>query len=108
MAKVHRFIAKYIHILKWVPLVNGYLLLYYMIRVTFITRKTPKFSWVAKAIGIVVGVMIVVGAACYHVLPLIFTKQTAGELLDYLMPVVVTFVFVPTFIGLEAKTDTRE
>ena len=108
MGKIHEFISKHIRILKWIPWVNWYLQLYYMIRVTFITRKMPKFSWVAKAIGLVVGVVIVVSAACYYVLPLIFTKQTAGQLLDYLMPIVVTFVIVPTFIGLEVKTDTRE
>ena len=107
MKKVHEFISKHIHILKWIPWVNWYLLLYYMIRETFLIRKSPKFRWVAKAIGIVVCVVIVVGAACYHVLPLIFTKQTAGQLLDYLMPVVITFVVVPTFIDLCVKTDMQ-
>ena len=108
MGKIHEFISKHIHVLKWIPWVNRYLLLYYLIRETIIVRKTPKFSWVVKAIGLVVIVVIAAAAACSYVLPLIFTKQTAGQLLDFLMPLVITFVVTPTFISLCVKTDERE
>ena len=107
MAKVHTFIAKYIHILKWIPWVNWYLLLYYMIRVVFIKREMPKFSWAFKAIGITVGSAVLVAVVAY-LLSLVLTKTTSGQIIDILMPLMRDFVFVPTFIGMCVKTDEQQ
>ena len=65
MDKVHAFISRYIHILKWIPVINVYLL------------------------------------------AVVLSKETAAQALDYAMPLVGYFVFVPTFISLCVKTDER-
>ena len=106
MKKVHEFISKHIHILKWIPWVNWYLLLYYMIRLVFIKREMPKFSWAIKAIGITVGSAVLVAVVAY-LLSLVLTKSTSAQILDVLMPLMRDFVFVPTFISMCVKTDTQ-
>ena len=107
MGKVHAFIAKYTPILKWIPVVNGYLLLYYLFRMVFIKRQMPKFTWVLKAVGLVLLTAILAVIAAY-VLAMVLSKETAAQALDYAMPLVGYFVFVPTFIGLCVKADAQE
>lgn len=107
MKKVHEFISKHIRILKWIPWVNWYLLLYYMIRLVFIKREMPKFSWAIKAIGITVGSAVLVAVVAY-LLSLVLTETPSGQILDILMRLMRDFVFVPTFIGMCVKTDEQQ
>ena len=106
MGKIHEFISKHIHILKWIPWVNWYLLLYYLIRIVFIKKRMPRFTWVLKAIGIVFGTAICAAVAAY-LLSLVLSKGTAAQVLDYIMPLVGYFVFVPAFISICVKADEQ-
>ncbi len=107
MAKIHEFIAKHVHILKWIPWVNSLVLTYYLIRETIITRKSPRFLWVIKVMGISFGASLIAGFASQCVLPRVFTAMTGDQLLDILMPLVVFFVVTPALIDMCVKTDTQ-
>lgn len=107
MKKVHAFISQNIHILKWIPWVNWYLLLYYMFRMVFIKREMPKLIWAIKAIGITVGSAVLVVIVAY-LLSLVLTKTTSAQIIDILMPLMRDFVFVPNFIGMCVKTDEQQ
>lgn len=107
MAKIHEFITNHVRILKWIPWVNWYLLLYYMVRLVFIKREMPKFSWAIKAIGITLGSAVLVAIVAY-LLSLVLTKTTSAQIIDILMPLMRDFVFVPTFIGMCVKTDLEQ
>ena len=106
MGKIHEFISKHIHILKWIPWVNWYLLMYYMIRLVFFKREMPRFSWAIKAIGITVGSAALVAVVAY-LLSLVLTETPSGQILDILMRLMRDFVFVPAFIGMCVKTDMQ-
>ena len=107
MKRIHEFISKYIHILKWIPWVNWYLLTYYMVRLVFFKRGMPKFIWAIKAIGITVGSAVLLVVVAY-LLSLVLPNATSGQILDVLMGLMRDFVFVPTFIGMCVKTDRQE
>ena len=105
MVKIHEFISKHVRFLKWLPWVNSLVLTYYLIRETIITRKSPRFLWVIKVMGISAGAALAAAFVSQYVLPRVFTTMTGDQLLDRVMPVVVTFVVIPAFIGMLVKAD---
>lgn len=108
MAKIHEFITNHVRILKWIPWVSSLVLTYYLIRETIITRKSLRFLWVIKAMGISFGAALVAAFVSQYVLPRVFTAMTGDQLLDIVMPLVVTFVVIPAFIDMLVKTDLEQ
>ncbi|MBQ8555391.1 MAG: hypothetical protein IJ438_05885 [Clostridia bacterium] len=104
MAKIHAFIARHIRLLKWIPWINHHLLLYYLIRTTFITRRSVTFREAVTAMGISAGAAILT-AVISHYLPVLITTLSSNALRNMLMPLVITFIVVPAFISMLVKTD---
>lgn len=102
--QIHDFVKKYTRILKWIPRLNILVFLYWMFRMVFIRREMEPFGVVAGAMGISV-VAVIAGAALsqFVLSPLLGMAQ--DQLLDYVMPVIITFVVIPAFITAFAKHE---
>ena len=91
-------------LLRWIPLVNVALLANWMFRMVFIRREMEPFGVVAGAMGISVAAVIAGAALSQFVLsPLLGMAQ--DQLLDYVMPAIITFVVIPAFITAFAKPE---
>lgn len=102
--QIHDFVKKYTRILKWIPRLNVLLFLYWMFRMVFIRREMEPFGVVAGAMGISV-VAVIVGAVLSQVVLSPLFGMTQDQMLDYVMPAIITFVVIPAFITAVAKPE---
>ena len=102
--QIHDFVKKYTRILKWIPRLNVLLLMYWMFRMVFIRREMAPFGVVARAMGISVVAAIAGAVLSQYVLsPLL--GMTQDQLLDHVMPAIITVVVIPAFITAFAKPE---
>lgn len=102
--QIHDFVKKYTRILKWIPRLNVLLLMYWMFRMVFIRREMEPFGIVARAMGIS-AVAAIAGAVLSQVVLSPLFGMTQDQMLDYIMPAIITFVVIPAFITAFAKPE---
>ena len=102
--QIHDFVMKYTRIMKWIPRLNVLLFLYWMFRMVFIRREMEPFGVVAGAMGVSV-VAVIAGAVLSQVVLSPLLGMTQDQLLDYVMPAIITFVVIPAFITAFAKPE---
>lgn len=104
MAEIHAFVAKYTRIIKWIPRLNILLLMYWMFRMVFIRREMAPIVVAARAMGISVVAAIAGAVLSQYVLSPLF-GMSQDQMLDYVMPAIITFVVIPAFITAFARTE---
>ncbi len=104
MEQIHSFVKKYTRIMKWIPELNMILLTYWLFRTVFLRRDVP-FGAVIKAMVISVITALAGAALAHYVLLPLFNGMSQQQLLNYVMPVIGTFVMIPQFITALAKTE---
>lgn len=105
MAKIHGIVRKYTCILKWLPMVNIPLLLYWLFRTVFIRRQMPPFGACVKTVAISLAAAIAGALLAQYVLPALFTNVSQQHLTGSIMPLIAVFVIIPAFITLFSKAE---
>ena len=104
---MHDFVARYTRILKWIPIVNFYTLIYWGMRSAFVTHKRPAFGMVVKAIGMMFATLFLASGVIWLLLQL-KSSMTQEEAEGIIFPLWASFCFIPIFISLEVKAEERE
>jgi len=103
---MHDFMVRYTHILKWIPIVNFYTLVYWGMRSAFVTHTKPTFGMVMKTLGMIFATLFLASGVIWVLLQL-KSSMTQEEAKGIIFPLWASFCFFPILITNETKTDEQ-